>query len=140
MNYYGRGGGFREKLYRFMSGRYGQDELGKMLIWLWLGLLILNLFLELWIISVVELCVAVWSIFRVMSRNIYKRQAENRFYLKIKLKISAPFKMMKNRWRDRKTHVYKKCPKCKSNLRLPRERGEHTVRCPRCSERFDIRI
>lgn len=140
MNYYGRGGGFRERLARFMSGRYGQDELGKFLLWLWIGLVIANLFLELWVISLIELGVCIWSIFRIMSRNIYKRQAENRFYIKAIGKISAPFKMLKNKWRDRDTHVYKKCPSCKSTLRLPRVSGDHTVRCPRCSERFDVKI
>lgn len=140
MNNFGRGGGFRERIYRFMAGRYGKDELGSFLLYLWLVLIITNLFLELWAITVIELCVAVWSIFRIMSRNIYKRQAENSFYLNARSKIAAPFKMMKNKWRDRKTHVYKRCPGCKSTLRLPKVRGEHTVKCPRCSDRFDIKI
>ena len=140
MSYYGRGGGFRERIARFMMGRYGNDQLGRALTWLWLGLFIINLFLDLWVISIIELLVIVWSIFRIMSKNIYKRQAENRFYLKMCEKIKAPFVMMKNKWRDRKTHVYKRCPSCKSTLRLPKVKGEHTVKCPRCSHRFDIRI
>ena len=131
---------FRERLARFMMGRYGIDELYRLLLWVSVGLIVLNIFIGSWIISAAELLILIWATFRAMSRNIYKRRRENELYMKIASKISAPFKMMKNKWRDRKTHVYKKCPSCKSNLRLPKEKGEHTVRCPRCSNRFDIKI
>ena len=139
-NGYNRRPSFRERIARFMMGRNGIDAFGKFIFWLWLALLIANLFLESWVIAIIESMVAIYSIFRYMSRNIYKRQRENQFYIKIRDKIKAPFVMMKNRWRDRKTHVYKKCPSCKSTLRLPKMPGEHTVRCPRCSHRFDVRI
>ena len=123
-----------------MAGRYGRDELGSFLLYLCIALIIVNLFLEFWVISIIESVLIVYQIFRIMSRNIYKRQAENRFYLKVVGKIKAPFAMAKNKWRDRKTHVYKKCPSCKSTLRLPKVKGEHTVKCVRCAHRFDIRI
>lgn len=35
---------------------------------------------------------------------------------------------------------YATCPNCKATLRLPRQRGKHTVRCPRCNNRFGINI
>lgn len=35
---------------------------------------------------------------------------------------------------------YANCPHCRATLRLPRQRGKHTVRCPRCGERFGINI
>ena len=133
-------GSFREKLIRFMAGRYGTDALYNFVLWVCVGLIIINIFVGSWIISIVETALFVWSIFRFMSRNIYKRQRENQIFLKISGKIKAPFAMLKNKWRDRKTHVYKRCPACKSTLRLPREKGKHSVRCPRCRELFDIKI
>ena len=81
-----------------------------------------------------------WSLFRMFSRKIYKRRAENEKFLKIWNPIKNKFRLMKNKRRDRKTHVYKKCPKCKAVLRLPKQKGKHTVRCPKCSERFDVKI
>lgn len=138
--YSNRGGGFRERIARFMAGRYGPDALYTFTLWVCVGLVVVNLFLELWVISIIEIALFAWSIFRLMSRNIYKRQKENQIYLKIVGKIKAPFAMMKNKWRDRKTHVYKKCPECKSTLRLPREKGKHSVRCPRCRHLFDVKI
>ena len=44
------------------------------------------------------------------------------------------------RIRDRKTHVYRSCPVCKSVLRLPRTSGEHGVNCPACHGHFMVRI
>ena len=143
MNYYnqnGRGGGFRERVARFMMGRYGVDALYHFTFWVCLALIVVNLFVNSLIISLIETLLIFWSIFRVMSRNIYKRQRENQIFLNIWGKIKSPFKMMGNKWRDRKTHVYKRCPSCKSTLRLPKERGEHSVRCPRCRSLFDIKI
>jgi hypothetical protein len=31
------------------------------------------------------------------------------------------------------------CPHCKANLRLPRKKGKHSVVCPRCKERFEVK-
>ena len=80
------------------------------------------------------------SAFRVLSRKIEARRRENAVYMKIIGKFKGFFKLTGNKWRDRKTHVYRKCPKCKSVLRLPKKKGEHTVACPKCRERFDIKI
>jgi DNA-directed RNA polymerase subunit RPC12/RpoP len=123
-----------------MEGRYGRDELGNFILGVCIALVLINLFVEVLVISIIESALLIYLIFRFMSRNIYKRQAENQKFLKIKDKIKSPFVMAKNKWRDRKTHVYKKCPNCKSTLRLPKTKGEHTVRCVRCGHRFGIRI
>ena len=143
MNYgngYNRRPSISERMARFMEGRYGRDELNNFIFGVCIALIVLNLFLEVWVISVIESLLCVWLIVRTMSRNIYKRAAENRKFIKIRDKVKAPFVMAKNKWRDRKTHVYKRCPSCKSTLRLPKVLGEHTVRCVRCGRRFDIRI
>ena len=48
--------------------------------------------------------------------------------------------LCRNRWRDRKTHVYHRCPHCRAMLRLPRRPGFHGVTCPRCSRHFDMTV
>ena len=131
---------FRERLIRFMAGRYGGDRLNNFLLAVIMIIIVINVFVRSIIISIVYMLLWGWSIFRMMSRNIYKRQAENAKFLKLWNPVKGYFKLMKNKWRDRKTHVYKKCPKCKAVLRLPKQKGNHTVKCPKCGNRFDIVI
>lgn len=131
---------FRDKLVKFMAGRYGVDQLSNFIFAVVMIIIVINIFVNSIILSVVYMLLWGWSIFRMMSRNIYKRQKENAVFLKLWNPVKGYFKLMKNKWRDRKTHVYKKCPKCKSVLRLPKKKGTHTVKCPKCSERFEVII
>ena len=48
-----------------------------------------------------------------MSKNIKLRKKENDKYLEIKDKIIKLFDYNKKKYKDRNTHMYKKCPKCK---------------------------
>ncbi len=131
---------FRERVAMFMYGRNGFDNLCNFIWILCIILVLVNLFIGSIIISVLETALIVYTVFRSMSRNIYKRQKENAAFLKIKRKFTGFFKLRRNKWRDRKTHVYKKCKKCKNVLRLPKVKGKHTVNCPCCHNRFDIKI
>ena len=131
---------FGERLARFMAGRYGNDQLNNFLLIVVMVILVVNVFVHSYIITLVYLLLWGYSLFRMMSRSIYKRRAENEKFLKLWSPIANELKLMKNKHRDRKTHVYKKCPKCKAVLRLPKQKGEHTVRCPKCGERFEVKI
>ncbi len=131
---------FRDKLAGFMYGRYGADELYKFLTVLFYILFFINIFVRSTVLSFFTLAVFIYSFYRAFSKNIYRRRAENEKYLKIKKSFTGFFTLMKNKWRDRKTHVYKKCPSCKAVLRLPRKKGEHGVRCPSCGKSFDVKI
>ena len=138
-NYNGRPS-FRERFARFMMGRYGIDKLYYFLIGVYFILIVISFFVRHYILFILESIVLFYSIYRVMSRNIYKRQQENEKFLKIINKPKKIAKLQKCKKRDRKTHVYKKCPSCRNNLRLPKEKGKHTVVCPCCKHRFDIKI
>ena len=131
---------FRDRLWRFWSGRNGADQLYQVMMWTCLGLMLLNLFLGSVWIYLAETALLAWATYRALSRNIYKRQKENRAFLSFFARIGKWFKLRKNRWKDRKTHVYKKCPKCKNYLRLPRIKGSHTVCCPCCNHRFGVDV
>lgn len=130
----------KQKFASFMYGRYGPDNLYNFLTVLYLILILLNFFLRSIILAVVEIVLIFTVLYRFFSRNIYKRSAENRKYLEIKNKIKGFFSLSKSKARDRKTHIYKKCPSCKAVLRLPRKKGAHTVRCPKCSNRFEVKV
>ena len=133
----------RERFARFMIGRHGIDRLYHFLLAICFILIAINLFVPTpysYIISLVESALFAFSIFRVFSKNVYKRQQENERFIKIIEKPKKFFNLQKCKRRDKKTHVYKKCPSCKNNLRLPRQKGEHTVVCPCCKNRFDVKI
>ena len=123
-----------------MYGRYGYDTLSKTLLWVYAGLLILNMIISLFVDSallyftylLVTMALIAYIFYRTMSRNIAKRRAENE-------KFCNFFKLRKNKLRDRKTHVYRKCPQCKAVLRLPKAKGKHSVCCPRCKNKFTVR-
>lgn len=135
----------RYKFMRFMSGRYGgSDKLNFFLLGFYLFLWILNIIIRSAIVSLIidilMLAVTIFIFFRIFSKNIYKRKRENDVFLKISSKIFPDVKLWKNKWRDRKTHVYKKCPQCKAVLRLKKIKGDHTTRCPRCNHSFDVHV
>lgn len=125
---------------RFMAGRNGMDSFNKFIFWICLGLMVANLLAGNTVLYVLSWAALVYYLFRSMSRNVYKRQEENRKYFQIKQAIVKWFKLQRNKLRDRKTHVYRKCPGCKTVLRLPRHKGSHKVRCPRCSAEFEIKV
>ena len=135
-----RPGSFRERIARFMAGRYGVDRLYYFLLAICLILIVINFFANLYIIYIVESALFAFAFFRVMSRNIYKRQQENEKFIRLTEKPKKLFNLQKCKLRDRETHVYRKCPSCKNNLRLPKQKGKHTVVCPCCKYRFDVKI
>ena len=132
-------GKFKNKLYRFMYGRYGSDTLNKVLIIIYAVVVVVFTVLSLFIDSVwfsfayfvASVTLIYITFFRIFSRNIQKRRRENE-------KFCGFFKLRRNKFRDRKTHVYKKCPHCKAVLRLPKAKGKHTVICPRCKNHFNV--
>ncbi|MGN0695183.1 MAG: hypothetical protein ACI4J5_00285 [Oscillospiraceae bacterium] len=131
---------FRDKLLRFMQGRYGADDLYRFSAAAAGILLILNIFLKSYALWLFLTILLIWIYYRALSRNIGARQAENRAFLKIKGDVGRHFRIAKLMIRDRKTYCYKKCPVCKKMLRLPRRKGRHTVNCPQCKNDFNVKI
>jgi len=138
---------FRQRLAAFMYGRYGADTLYWWSLGAYAVLWVLRIILARFgftaaniVLGIIGTFIIVFAIFRFMSRNIYKRSAENRKFRKILGSVKGKFTLIRDMIRDRKTHVFKKCPSCKAVLRLPRRSGEHTVRCPKCSNRFDVKV
>ena len=129
-----------------MYGRYGGDRLNQVYLWLYVAVVLIYAVVSLFIPStavktntvvwlvymVLSLTLIVVIFFRMFSRNIAKRRRENE-------RFCGFFKLIRNRYRDRKTHVYRKCKKCKAVLRLPKAKGKHSVVCPRCQNRFRVK-
>ena len=129
---------FGDRYIKFMKDRYGVDELYKFLLLICFVLLVINTFISNNVIRLFEVLLIVIIFYRYMSKNIKLRKKENDKYLEIKDKIIKLFDYNKKKYKDRNTHMYKKCPKCKQKIRLPLKKGKHTVKCPNCGNRFDV--
>ena len=129
---------FGDRYIKFMKDRYGVDELYKFLLLICFVLLVINTFISNNVIRLFEVLLIVIIFYRYMSKNIKLRKKENDKYLEIKNKIIKLFDYNKKKYKDRNTHMYKKCPKCKQKIRLPLKKGKHTVKCPNCGNKFDV--
>ena len=127
------------KIYRFLYGRYGIDELYKFCIIIYFILIVLDFFIQSRILTSLELLLFIIIMYRSLSKNKRARSKENQKYLEIKNAITNKINIIKKRWNDRNTHMYKKCPKCQTTLRLPLKKGTHTVKCPKCKNRFEVK-
>ena len=137
----------KDRIAAFMYGRNGTDAFYTFLMWVALALLVIA-----WIfmlagmpavyiaLYVLDLLILWYGMFRFMSRNRERRAKENQAFLRKWNAFKGFFRLLRNRVRDRKTHVYRRCPGCRVMLRLPKKKGEHTVVCPKCSRRFDVKI
>ena len=136
----------RRKLAAFMFGRYGSfgiDSLNLFLIVAGIILYIVGVIVRGRIASAVifalQTAVYVYFLFRFLSKNFTARRKENDRFRAIFNRVKGWFRLQKNKYRDRGEFVYKKCPGCGAVLRLPYSKGRHTVKCPKCSDRFEVK-
>lgn len=79
-----------------MLGRYGSDQFNVFLVILAIVLMILNLFfIRNSFLSAIVWLILIYSLYRIYSRNIYRRRAENDKYLSIIQPIQKRISMIK---------------------------------------------
>ncbi len=149
-------GKFRDKIYSFMYGRYGTDELYTFISILVLVLLVLEWILSvfigkylvgaiiLFVVITLNLALLIWSACRCFSRKIEKRRKENQVYLDARNAVKRFFIFNTSRKskfgpKDSSEYIYRDCTKCSNTLRLPYKSGKNAVRCPKCSHRFYVK-
>ncbi len=114
-------------LVRFMQGRYGTDQLNSLILWVGVAFCLVSMFVPHPVNLIMTVlaygCMGV-AIFRMLSKNTYKRYLENRKYLS-----------WKGRLRDR-DHKYFDCPRCRQPVRVPKGKGKIAITCPKCKEKF----
>lgn len=146
---------FIEKIRDFMFGRNGIDKLS---IFLVIAYLLINglkmvflrlnytVYLVMWVVA---LSVLGFAAFRVLSKNLAKRQYENekfeQFLFKIKFRqfgigIKKKGNRAKVRFEQRKTHRFRTCPNCNEHLRMSKKRGKRDITCPKCGTQFKVHI
>ena len=135
------------KFQRFMYGRYGIDQLYRALLWFYLAAIVLSMILGRAVdgIFYIIFSAVAWGLFifaflRVFSKKTENRRKENENWLKFAGIFKKKFKDLGNRWKFRKTHVFRTCPQCKAVLRMKRVKGKHAVVCPHCSKKFEFRV
>ena len=123
----------RNAIYKFMYGRNGVDQLSNFLIKISFVFIIPCLFLKGYARLIFELLfwiIVIYSYFRILSKNIYKRQQENNWFI-------SKSNYLKTRISQRKQYRFYDCPKCKTHLRVPKGVGEITITCKKCGYKFD---
>ena len=125
----------KEKLQRFMWGRYGNDRFNQFLMIVALVCLALSFF-GLRIFYVLALALLIYVYYRMFSKNLSKRSAENQWYLRKEMKVRRWWQQKKKAFAQRKEYRIYKCPKCGQKLRVPRGKGKIAIRCRKCGEEF----
>lgn len=126
----------REKLMRFMYGRYGMDSLGKCLVIAGLAAMLAAGWADSLILAALSWACLICAYFRMFSRNIYRRSSENQWYLNRTYRLRTFFLRQKNLMQQRKTHHIYRCPVCRQKIRIPRGKGRIEIRCPKCNATF----
>ena len=125
----------RNAIQRFMYGRYGNDQFGHFLIGLALVLILLEALTGFWLLTLLADVAVFYALFRMLSRNTYKRREENAKFLK-KANPAIKWLRLQQTIRKDKDHRYFKCPNCSQYLRVPRGKGKITVTCRSCGASF----
>ena len=125
----------REKMMRFMQGRYGVDQFNRFLMIVSMVLLVVSMF-GADVCYLLAIVIMVYAYYRMFSKQIYKRSGENQKYLQYEWKVKGWFGKKKNEFQQRKTHHIYKCPNCKQKIRVPKGRGRIAITCRKCHHEF----
>lgn len=116
------------KVYRFMQGRNGRDELARAVIYASLILYLIGAFLDWDALCLVGYLLFIYYLFRVLSKNLYARREENRRFV-------TALETYRIRFEQRKDYKIFKCKGCGRNIRVPRGKGKIEVTCPMCGKK-----
>ena len=127
----------RDKFYRFMIGRNGADHFSRFLSYAALVLIVVNLFVRNYALWLLGLLLLACAYFRIFSRNVSRRRAENERYLQLRYKATSGVRGWWDRMKQRKDYAFFRCPGCRAMLRVPRGKGKIRVTCRKCGNAFE---
>ena len=125
----------RNWIKNFMTGRYGPDHLGVALMLASIVVSLLSNIPFLSLLFILSYAFLIIAFFRMLSKNITKRRAENDKFLKFWWPVKRKFKLRYEQIKNRKTYKFFRCHSCKNILRVPRGKGKIQITCPKCGER-----
>ena len=125
--------GFFDKLRasfaRFMSGRYGADNLSYAMVITALVMTVIGALSGLGILTLMADALLIVMFVRMLSKDRYRREKTQ--------SVRRAVTEWMNRVRNSKKYHYFTCPRCKTRLRVPRGVGNVTITCKSCGNRFD---
>jgi len=121
---------------KFMVGRYGPDHLCIAMIVFSFALSLLHAIIGYTPLLVLSYAAFGLTLFRMLSRNVYRRRAENDKFIKYWWPIWIKMKRCTKRAKQLRTHKVTKCPKCGAKLRVPRGIGKLRITCSKCGEKL----
>jgi len=128
--------GMKDKLRRFMMGRYGIDDLSRFLLGLALIILLMSRFFLRTALYAVSLSVLVIVYYRILSKDLNSRYRENQAFLKYKNKLFNFVRKQKYMFKQRRIYRIYKCPGCGQKIRIPKGKGRVQITCPKCKTDF----
>lgn len=123
---------------RFMYGRNGMDQLNRTLFWGYIAIFfgqvvfsILRLQTPALICEILLWPLMVLILFRMLSKNLPKRRAENQKFVNWWWGVKNRNAGAKARHAD-KDHKYFTCKTCGTICRVPVGKGKIIITCPKC--------
>ena len=125
---------------RFMYGRNGTDQLNLALLVVYLIICVLQMVLArikaaMVILNLLAIALAALVLFRVFSRNLDRRRAENARFLSWWTPLKNRAAGARQRRQD-KEHKYFTCDGCKTICRVPAGKGKIEITCPKCGRKI----
>ena len=122
------------------------DQLNRALFWLYIVLWLVGSLVSAVLKSNVLTAVfngVMWILFvilffRMFSRNLYKRRAENQKWVNWLWRIKSNQAGAKARHAD-KEHKYFTCKNCKTICRVPAGKGKIIITCPKCGAKIEAK-
>lgn len=132
----------REDIGNAMSKRCGLDELNNLLMLVGFIFVVIALFAQNWVFTLIGAIFVILCYIRVFSKKLDKRSKENAFYMRymgrvvlfcqyLKLCVKMKVKTMQDT-----EYAYFVCNSCKQIVRVPKGKNKVNIRCPKCSQTF----
>jgi len=148
------------RLMQFMRGRYGFDQFGVFLMIFSFIIEIIGNIIRIRYVYWAGLALFFYAVFRIFSRNIYKRQNENMRYMRFRSRFGRKryygdrqggyqgsaqwdqqsrqaWKQQGRRRKDKTVYCYYNCPSCMQQVRVPAGKGKVRITCPKCGSTFE---
>ncbi len=127
----------KEKIQRFMIGRYGVDDFSKFLLGFSIITLAISMLTGSSFINLIAIALVAYTYFRILSKDFSKRYAENYKFLNLKNRALNITRKNKMKFDQRADFKFFRCPKCNQEVRVPKGKGSITITCPKCKAKFD---
>lgn len=131
----------KERLNRFMYGRYGNDDLNKTLLLSGVVFSLISFFAFPKLFTVLAYTMLFSALYRFFSRKVQDRYQENQSFLSLKNRILSRLTGKRHKTAGHthdKDHTKKvfQCPGCGQKVRVPKGKGTILITCPKCHTQF----